>query len=238
MSDRAPSPLCDPVLISIGVDHGFGERGSQLPVSTVFTDQVHGIASFDAGSDAAEHADRPKADVVVTARPGQAVGIVTADCVPILVATKTGRAVGAIHAGWRGLAAGVIERGLAALRALDEAAADEELAAAIGPAARACCYEVDEPVRAGLEQRYSEHLDEFLKPGRPDRFQLDLPMFAGRILAENGVEKHRIGTKHAICTICSGARFESYRRDGTAAGRLQHFISPRPQRPEASAEEG
>jgi YfiH family protein len=219
------------------VDHGFGERGVQLPDSTFFPDQVHGIESFDAGSDTG-NAVRPKADVVVTMRPGQRVGIVTADCVPILVATKSGRAVAAIHAGWRGLAAGVIESGLAALRALDGLVGEEDLAAAIGPAARACCYEVDGPVRDALEQRYSKHLGEFLTPGRPDRFQLDLPMLAGRILAASGVEKQRIGTANAVCTICSGARFESFRRDGSAAGRLRHFISPRSSRLEASVGEG
>lgn len=237
MSDRAPIPLCDPVLIALGIDHAFGERGGQLPESTVFPEQVHGIESFDAGP-AVPIVGRRKADVIVTRKPGQNIGIVTADCVPILIATKTGRAVGAIHAGWRGLSAGVIESGLGALRALNGAAGEEDLAAAIGPAARACCYEVDAPVRDALEQRYSGHLGKFLRPGRPARFQLDLPMLAGRILEENGVERQHVGTENAICTICSGTRFESYRRDGSAAGRLRHFISPRSYARTATVEEG
>jgi YfiH family protein len=231
---QAPGFLCDPVLISIGVDHGFGERGGQPPGSTVFPEQVHGIKSFEAGSEAANTAG-PKADVIVTRQPDQLIGIVTADCVPILVATRSGRAVGAIHAGWRGLSAGVIESGLAALRTM---AGERELTAAVGPAARACCYEVDEPVRSALERDYSELLGDFLTPGRPNRFQLDLPMLAWRILIDCGVKRQRIGTQHAYCTICSGTRFESFRRDGSAAGRLKHFISPGGQRPVAPGEEG
>jgi len=222
MRARSLVPLCDPVLISFGIDHAFGVRDSQPPDSTVFPEQVHGIEAFDAGSWIPD-SGRVKADIVVTTRPEQTIGIVTADCVPILIATTTGHAVGAIHAGWRGLAAGVIESGLRALR---ELAGEKKLVAAIGPSARACCYEVDEPVCDALDQGYSGQLRDFLTPGRPGRFQLDLPMLAAQILQSNGVERQHVGLQNCICTICSDSRFESYRRDGRTAGRMRHFISP------------
>lgn len=225
MTRPTPAPsglqLCDPVLEVTGARHGFAERGAQVPVETRFPRQVHGIAVVRAES---EPAGGPpsEADAIVSTTPGLAVGIVTADCVPILVAAADGACVAAIHAGWRGLAAGVIEAGIAALpRPVDG------LVAAVGPAARGCCYEVDEPVATALAERYAALLDGVLVPGRPGRHQLDLPALAARVLAQIGLDPGRIGDAHRLCTICTpGPRFESYRRDGAAAGRLRHFIEP------------
>ncbi|MBY0401244.1 polyphenol oxidase family protein, partial [Myxococcota bacterium] len=146
-----------------------------------------------------------------------------------------GRCVAAIHAGWRGLAAGVIEAGIAAM---DRPVA--ELAAAVGPAARDCCYEVDEPVARALAERYARLLSGVLKPGRPGRpgrYQLDLPGLAIRVLGRIGLGSERVGGAVCLCTICSpGPRFESYRRDGAAAGRLRHFIRPADARAEQGVE--
>jgi len=215
--------LCDRVLIKFGLEHGFGQRGSQPPENTVFPVQVHGIDVFSATF--RSDRDRPRADAVFTTTPSLSVGIVTADCVPILVAAEDGSAVAAIHAGWRGLAAGVIEAGM---RAMSAAAKGVGLVAAVGPAARGCCYEVDDPVRTALSRSYSEDLGEALAAGRPDHYQLDLPRLATRILTRNGVDRSRIGIQHRVCTICSPDRFESYRRDGISAGRLTHFITRTP----------
>ena len=225
-------PLHDPLLESLGLDHGFGQRGTAAPADCAFPSQVHGIDVHEvASAEARAVAAGTEADVIVTRVPGTSVGIVTADCVPILVASRDGARVGAIHAGWRGLAAGVIEAGVAAvLDGIDPAGC----VAAIGPAARSCCYEVDEPVRAGLAERYSDQLEGVLVPGRPDRFQLDLPLLAERVLNGVGVESQRIGTEACLCTICGSDRFESYRREGAAAGRLRHFIT----RPEAIPRQG
>lgn len=212
--------LRDPVLISIGVEHGFGRRGAQPPERTVFSVQVHEADVFEARS----RADpiRPRADALFSTVRGLSIGIVTADCVPILVATEDGSAVAAIHAGWRGLASGVIEAGL---RAIESVSKGMSLAAAVGPAARGCCYEVDDPVREALSDNYAESLEEFLVPGRPGRYQLDLPCIATRILIENGVDQDKIGLQNRVCTICDADRFESYRRDGVDSGRLMHFIT-------------
>jgi YfiH family protein len=194
----------------------------------MFLRQVHGARAVWAQAPRAPSPSRhpdgapPEADAIVSGTPGLAVGVVTADCVPILVASVDGRRVAAIHAGWRGLAAGVIERGIEAMEV-----APAQMAAAIGPAARGCCYEVDEPVTRALAQRYAEHLPGVLVPGRPDRHQLDLPALARRILHGLGLAPDLIGLSQCHCTICTpGPRFESYRRDGAAAGRLRHFIAP------------
>lgn len=228
MTPRRARHLCDPVLEQLGIRHGFAERGATPPDSTVFLRQVHGIRAvraeaLPAGVLAGQPDGGPvEGDAIVAGTPGLAVGIVTADCVPILVAAEDGRTVAAIHAGWRGLAAGIIESGIEAM-----GVAPARLAAAIGPAARGCCYEVDEPVARALEQRYAGQLPGLLVPGRPERYQLDLPALAGRILARLGLAPDRIGRAHCLCTICTpGPRFESYRRDGAAAGRLRHFIAP------------
>jgi len=155
---------------------------------------------------------------------------VTADCVPILVASEDGAVVAAIHAGWRGFAAGVVQSGLAAVSSL---ARGVPLVAAIGPAARGCCYEVDAPVRDALAEHHAEELDGALEPGRSGHWQLDLPRLAEIVIGQIEWNCTHIGTEHRLCTICSGDRFESYRRDGAAAGRLRHFINrsgtiPRP----------
>lgn len=220
MTNPAGRMICDPILESIGVAHGFGERGAQVPDQTVFSRQVHGVVVIRGealgGNAAAE------ADAIVSKTPGLAVGIVTADCLPILVSSADGAQVAAIHAGWRGLAAGVIEAGVAALE-LPPAS----LFAAIGPAARGCCYEVDDPVATALAVPYSDLLGDLLVPGQPGRYQLDLPGVAARVLRRIGLAVDRIGVAGALCTICTpGPRFESFRRDGGRAGRLRHFIRP------------
>lgn len=237
MSREPGEVLCDRVLIQAGWPHGFGTRGSQVPENTFFPKQVHGIHVADAraaraAAGAVEEAVAGApvvADAVLGAGPGDPVGIVTADCVPILVASS-GLGSAAIHAGWRGFAAGVIEAGVAALLGkAGESAAERlsagTLSAAIGPAARGCCYEVDAPVRDALAERYAEWLaPPILVPGRAGHFLLDLPALAEEVLVHLGLQRGAIGTQHRLCTICEPALFESYRRDGAEAGRLRHFI--------------
>ncbi len=212
--------LCEPVLIEAGIPHGFGLRGSVVPESTVFPTQVHGVDVLDA--DARSASRQVEADAVFTAEAGRCVGIVTADCVPILVATRDGQVVAAIHAGWRGLAAGVIEAGIEAVRA--RSGAGSELVCAVGPSARGCCYEVDEAVRRALSPRYAGWLAETMVESRPGHYLFDPGQLATRILEARAGRGTRVGTRHRLCTICDADRFESYRRDGAAAGRLRHFI--------------
>jgi hypothetical protein len=170
-------------------------------------------------------AEPPEADAVVSALAGVPVGIVTADCVPILAASGSGEVVAAIHAGWRGLACGVIDAGIEALRA--EAGAGTRLIAVIGPHIGVCCYEVDAPVLEALAPRFREGLDTALRPSRSGHAWLDLGRLAWLELRRAGLEASSLGSLPRACTHCDPVRFHSHRREGVAAGRLHHFIEAR-----------
>jgi YfiH family protein len=198
-----------------GIPHGFGRRDSPAREDVRRPLQVHGdaVVSADSGLPLGE------ADASVSTHPGVAVGVVTADCVPVLVGAG-GQAVAAVHAGWRGLARGVIPR---ALEALAKAAPGSELVAAIGPAIGPCCYEVDAPVLDALHARFGAATDGALRPARPGHALLDLQALARAALLAAGVPAGSIGAVTA-CTRCDPERFHSFRRDGKRAGRLLSWI--------------
>jgi YfiH family protein len=206
------------LLRACGVGHGFGTRGDAPPAGLLRPRQVHGARVVQAQ----ECAPGIDADAVVT-RAAQPIGVVTADCVPVLAASADGRAVAAIHAGWRGLAAGVIENGIDALR---REAASEPLRAVIGPHIGACCYEIDAPVLNAL-RHFDADLDAAATPSRSGHHLLDLGALARAALLRAGVSANEIGALASSCTSCDAQRFHSYRRDGPRAGRLVHWIGVR-----------
>jgi len=218
----APQLLRHALLSNIGVDHGFGLRGLEELVDLRCPRQVHGVAVATA-QQCAGRGPAPEADVVVSEEGGVRIAVVTADCLPILLAGDRGNAVAAIHAGWRGLAGGVISAGLAALR--ERLEKSERVAAVIGPHIGKCCYEVDEPVLDAFEEHFSEILPRALRQSRPGHARLDLGLLAREALRTEGVESDRIGFLEGGCTACDAERFHSYRRDGPEAGRLVHFIA-------------
>jgi hypothetical protein len=211
----------DAVLAALGVEHGFGTRGAREPAALVRPRQVHGCAVARVSAHGA--AEPHEADAIVSDAPRFAVAVLTADCVPILLALGDGAQVAAVHAGWRGLAAGVVAAGVAALRA---AAPGAPLRAAIGPHIGPCCYEVDAPVTSRLAERFGDALAAALRPARPDHHQLDLGALVRHELLRAGLARDAIGTQALACTMCNPRRFHSHRRDGAAAGRLVHFIRP------------
>ena len=228
MSDRgAGEPLRHPLLARVGVDHGFGTRDSEgkAPRVVARARQVHGAAV--ALADDRGRVDLADADAVVCWESGVAAAIVTADCLPILACSEDGRSVAAIHAGWRGLAAGVIEAGLAALaRGGSQGRGTPRLIAVIGPHIGACCYEVDAPVLDPLRARFGSELDRAVRPTRPGRARLDLAELALIELARAGVARADRAAMDDVCTRCDVSRFHSYRRDGPRAGRLLHYVAP------------
>jgi purine-nucleoside/S-methyl-5'-thioadenosine phosphorylase / adenosine deaminase len=141
-----------------------------------------------------------QADGQATALPGVGAMVLTADCVPVALGTMG--AVAMIHAGWRGLAAGVLEEGV---RALEAIAPEEPVAALLGPGAGPCCYEVGDDVHDALRSGV---------PGTGPR-RIDLRSVARERLRAAGVEDVR---EVAACTICD-ERFFSHRREGARAGR-------------------
>jgi hypothetical protein len=160
-------------------------------------------------------------DAVVTTRPGIAVGIVTADCAPILLRDRRDRVVAAVHAGWRGAVAGVVERTLAVFR--QQAGVEPaDVEAVIGPAAGGCCYEVGDDVRRAFTERPGIDVAHAFT-ARRDRFLFDLRAAVATIAMAAGVPAVRLA---GPCTICERG-YASYRRDGAAAGRQLSFIALR-----------
>jgi len=204
-----------PLLAQAGVRHGFGLRGSPQREDVRRARQVHGarVVMADAAGELGE------ADATLATRPGVAVGVVTADCVPVLVAA--GGAVAAVHAGWRGLAAGVIPSALEALRDVVPGA---DPRAVVGPCIGACCYEVDAPVLDALGPRFAVVLEAALRPTRPGHARLDLQALARAALVAAGCAPDAVGVVEDACTQCDPGRFHSFRRDGAAAGRLLSWI--------------
>ncbi len=164
--------------------------------------QVHGSAVQIVTAPAQDPPDNDSlahADGQVTCLDGIGVTVLSADCLPIAIAGEG--AVGVLHAGWRGLAAGVIEQGVAALRGVG---AKGPFQAVVGPCAGACCYEVGPEVHSALDTSVE------------GRANIDLRGIAHRMLAEAGVATVR---DLDACTICD-ERFFSHRREGERAGRM------------------
>jgi YfiH family protein len=150
-----------------------------------------------------------------SAGPGLALSIATADCVPVLLAGPEGLA--AVHAGWRGLAAGIIPRAVETV-ASALGAEPARWSAWIGPAIGACCYEVGGEV---AEEVAAASAPEVVVPGRAERPHLDLAAAALAQLRRAGVGAI---ARVAACTRCEDGALWSYRREGKGAGRNLAFI--------------
>ena len=183
-------------------------------VPVVRATQVHGrrvlIVREPPGK--GEVSDAGEGDVLTTSLPAVALAVQTADCVPILLAGKT--AVAAAHAGWRGTVGNVAGAAVAALGELGEEPAD--IRAWLGPSIGPCCYEVGSEVA-------NQFSSDFLRTGSAGRSFLDLAAANRAELASAGLSSARIQT-HPSCTRCGGDQFASYRRDGTASGRMIGLI--------------
>lgn len=160
-----------------------------------------------------------KADAMVTDRRGLALGIVTADCAPVLFACETGRIVGAAHAGWRGAVLGVLE---ATLDAMTELGATG-IVAAIGPCIAQVSYEVGPDLRDAVLARSADDAEYFASGRREDRWQFDLPGYCAARLRAAGVEQL---VMLGVDTLAETDRFFSHRRRTLAGeGPIGHQIS-------------
>ena len=158
----------------------------------------------------------PEADAALARRPGSVCAVLTADCLPLLLCDETGTTVAAVHAGWRGLCAGVIETTLHAMSCPPQA-----LLAYLGPAIGPNAYEVGAEVRDAFIAADAEGGSEAgFTAGKPGKYYADLYALARRRLARSGV--HRI-YGGSYCTYTERERFYSYRRDG-ATGRMASLI--------------
>jgi YfiH family protein len=151
--------------------------------------------------------ERPKADAMVTATPGLALGITTADCGPVLFADAEARVIGAAHAGWRGAVTGVLESTLTAMERLG--ARREKIVAVLGPTISQNAYEVGPDFIRRFAEEAPGHVRFFKEAEKPDHAMFDLPGFIGARLEAAGVGEF---TNLGLCTYSDEERFFSYRR--------------------------
>jgi YfiH family protein len=185
-------------------------RGAQL----VSLSQIHSPFVHLVGSDwdATRH---PEGDGMVTATPGLALGVLTADCAPVLFADPLAKVVGAAHAGWKGAFGGVLEATVAAMESLG--ARRENIHAAIGPCISAANYEVGAEFRARFLDADPANA-RFFKQGRPDHCHFDLPGYAAARLEAIGLASIE-GSR--LCTYPEENGFFSFRRT-THAGEADY----------------
>lgn len=187
--------------------------------------QVHGARGVRVEDQPPAEVKAVEADYLYTDRPGVTVGVITADCVPVLLADKTRPAVAAVHAGWRGLVAGVIEAAVGSLE--DLGSHRDHLAAALGPCIGACCFEVGAEVVEAFADRFPEHphivLPAEAGPTPFPKPHIDLWRASRTALEGAGVAPSNI-TDPPACTMCSPERYYSYRRDGARIGQQLAYI--------------
>ncbi len=185
-----------------------------LPASALHgLTQVHGIAVAEVGEQGWREGEGPRADAVVTRRAGVLLGIVTADCAPVLFAEPEAGVIGAAHAGWRGAVDGVIEATIDAMEGLGASRA--RMLAAVGPCIGQASYEVGPDLREAVLARDPEDARHFAPGRREERWQFDLAGYCAARLTSAGVAVvETAGTD----TLSNEQRFFSHRRRTLAGG--------------------
>jgi YfiH family protein len=187
----------------------FEEGNIYLPIQK-HTNQIHILES---------NMDPVTADAVITDRPDVLIGIVVADCVPILMYDQNSKIIGAVHAGWKGTSGGILEKSLRLMMERFKSRPDDVLVS-VGPSIKKCSYEVDAQVKDAVESRTGQgnYIDQ-----RGEKFMVDLAE-ANKIQALNsGVPEKNIW-KSKDCTFCNPEIYYSYRYEKEATGRQGGFI--------------
>ncbi|WP_081905625.1 peptidoglycan editing factor PgeF [Janthinobacterium agaricidamnosum] len=205
------------------VQHNRDALAALLPSQPVWLSQVHGTKVVDAAQVAG--GDVPEADASFAAAPSAVCLVMSADCLPVLFSALDGSVVAAAHAGWRGLAGGVLNRTVSAMRHAGVGAG--EITAWLGPAIGASQFEVGADVLAAFQAGASDdgearRVKAAFTPidGRPGKYLADIYALARIFLRRGGVERVSGGE---FCTVSDAARFYSYRRDGVT-GRQASLI--------------
>lgn len=185
----------------------------KLPSDPLWLKQTHSTRVVDASTYQGQ-TDSLEADASYSTSPGLVCAVMTADCLPVLICNRQGTQVAAVHAGWRGLAAGIIE---AAIKQFPGNHAD--LLIWLGPAIGPAAYEVGNDVRVAFLQQ-SPEAEQAFKPSNENKWYMDIYSLARQRLAGMGV-RHIYGGEY--CTYTDQDRFYSYRRDGIT-GRMASLI--------------
>ena len=180
----------------------------RLGVVPCWLNQVHGARVVEAISNptSAPEVDA-EADASITTTPGVACVVMAADCLPVLFASTCGRVVGAAHAGWRGLAAGVLQNTVAAMR---RHVAHADLVAWLGPAIGPTAFEVGAEVRTAMLSCLPQADAAFVPIAAPEKYRANLFALARQALAQVGVTQVYGGSE---CTYSNAQRYYSFRRD-------------------------
>lgn len=187
------------------------ERALQLPSPPRWLTQVHGIdVAMEPGI------DEPVADASVTIMPGTVLAILTADCLPVVLAARDGSELAVAHAGWRGLADGLLEATVATM-----STPPADMQAWLGPCAGAQAYEVGQDVFEVFISRDACAEDCFLAT-RPGHWKVDLYALARQRLVDAGIAMEHIHGG-GLCTISDSSRFFSHRRD-QRSGRMATLV--------------
>lgn len=196
---------------AVGFDAAFCVTGRQ-----VHSAHVAVVTAVDSGRGALDAESRlPDTDALVTSCKGVCLMVLSADCVPVLLYEPERRVVAAVHAGWRGSAAGIVAKTVELMRGRF-ACRPERIRAGIGPSIGKCCFEVGKEVAGVFEDSFVGTV----LPGRSgQKCHVDLWEANRRQLLQSGLVDSHIEIA-GMCTVCHPDRFFSYRRDGRAAGRF------------------
>jgi YfiH family protein len=226
-SELPPGVVRDPkanIEVNFGrILEAIGCRGRRI----VQVHQVHGAAVHVVRRADTASAAPPivwgdvKADAIVTDDAGCVVAVRVADCCPVLLASADDTVVGAVHAGWRGVVAGVLPEAIGALRTL--AGPDSEIMAAIGPCIGPDRFEVGAEVADEFHRVFGGDVDRLLRPGVPGKFFADLKEALALQLRRSGVGRFSVDPG---CTASDPVRFFSHRRDAGVTGRMIGIIGP------------
>lgn len=196
--------------------HGFGTRTSpppELPLALV--KQVHSARAVTAWHEG----NHGEADAIVTGTSGLAVGVKTADCVPILLIDAQNRAIAAIHAGWRGTVGQIVAETLRLMKT-SYGTQPQDVAASIGPGIGKCCFEVGPEVARQFAPWYPEF------SSTDQKHHVDLAEVNRRELVRAGVPASQIDVSR-LCTVDDRDLLFSYRREREAAGRMLSWVAVR-----------
>jgi len=224
------------------ITHGFGMRsqGKEKPMRKdwlgkivrkegevfplVSLRQVHGdrVVIFDGNIQEVGDFWREEGDSLITQSSGVALGVFTADCLPIFLYDPRKRVIGIVHAGWRGTAKRVTEKAVEKMKTAFQCQSGD-IRAAMGPCIGPCCYEVDSPVKEGFE-RGGIPWELISRTRGEGKWSLDLHLANSILLQAAGVREENIEILK-LCTSCRGEIFYSYRKGDKTQGRQLNFIA-------------
>ncbi len=182
-----------------------------LPSEPIWLEQTHSATVIEASADVLN--SKINADASFTWQSSVVCAVLTADCLPVLLCSKDGEKVAAIHAGWRGLYSGIISNTVAAMQTTD-------LTAWLGVAIGACCFEVGSEVRNAFVIKNKQFAKAFKQTATPEKYLADIYQLASIELRLNNISNIYGGQ---YCSVCDAENFYSYRRD-KQTGRMATLI--------------